>query len=318
MPDMGHVEDPMIKEQTSVPNQVAEWYGDRFPMTQAQQNNDYCFGTLALGERYCLLAKQLARDLEQFTDRPLLVLTDNVHHFSGMNNVIAIFHRKRSVRGYNDKLCVFRKALHSFNTCIMLDADMRILAPITLTEEVFQPGITAYRVRSWEYTVEEANSGPPAQWRTENLRIMKLLRRELALQQPDAEIPFVVEFLFSITRTHNTEEFLRTWNRIAEFCERNGFFIHVGFSIGLAALLDRVPISKHGFEGLMFFEPLVSRQDHVPAGIMSQAQYDSLCQSIKGLKYSASPSRVRRALSTMFLLLNYYQVKLWGLNLFDF
>lgn len=285
-------------------------------MNQLTPDNDYCFCTLALGDKYCLLARQLAQDLERFTDRSLLVLTDRAYLFAGMGNVIAVPHRKRSVLGYNDKLCVVRKALESYSSCIMLDADMRILAPVTLGEDVLQPGITAYRVRSWEYTVEEALSGPPAPWRTENLRIMKLLRRELGLQQEDHEIPAVVEFLFAFTRTENTEEFLRSWNKFAEFCERNRFFIHEGFSIGLAAMLNDVPVRRSSFEGLKFFEPLISRQDHLPDGILSQAQYDSLCQSIKPLKIRPK-SQVGKLISSLNCFFDYYRIKMRGLNLLD-
>jgi hypothetical protein len=279
-------------------------------------SNEYCICTLALGEKYCLLAKQLAQDLEQFSNHPFLVLTDDPSHFYKLHNVITINHRKLSMLGYNDKLCVVQKALKVYDTCIFLDADVRILGPVFLDDELFKPGISAYRVRSWEYVVNEALSGKPAPWKSNNLRIMKQLRRTLNLHQNDSDIPYIVEFLFAVTRHKDIDSFFYQWNKVAEFCEKNKFFIHEGFSIGLAALLTGYPFSKNSFNGLRFFEPLISLQDHVPAGLIDKTEYDRLCTSIHFFKGSETNSQSgSKIIMKLNMLLRYYKIRMFGLNL---
>jgi hypothetical protein len=97
---------------------------------------------LALGRGYNYLAKQLASDLARFAPGTrFLVLTDHPAVFKSLDNVEAVHHRKRSVLGYNDKLCVIREALTRFSTVVFIDADTRILAPVTLRSEIFIPGL---------------------------------------------------------------------------------------------------------------------------------------------------------------------------------
>ena len=101
-----------------------------------------CFCSLALGRGYNYLAKQLASDLARFAPGTrFLVLTDHPAVFKSLDNVEAVHHRKRSVLGYNDKLCVIREALTRFSTVVFIDADTRILAPVTLRSEIFIPGL---------------------------------------------------------------------------------------------------------------------------------------------------------------------------------
>jgi hypothetical protein len=238
-----------------------------------KMNGHFCFCTLALGRKYCNRANQLASDLERFSPKePFLVLTDNPSIFKNSKNVIAIKHRQRSVLGYNDKLCVVNKALERFDTCIFLDADLRIFETVHLPEEIFQPGLRAYKIRTWEYTKREAE--PLDQpWKRENLRIMGLLRSKFGLAQDDNEILFVVECLFSITKGERTDAFLQKWNELANFCETNGFFFHLGFSIGLAGQLTEFPILESNFTGVKFFYHRMSPED-VKRGIISQSEYD--------------------------------------------
>lgn len=286
------------------------------PRKGAKGRGRVCFCTLALGNEYCLLAKQLAEDIGKSSPYPLLILTDKPSHYRDLTNTIVLRHHKRSVLGYNDKLCVVEQALSRFDTCIFIDADVRILGPIALDKEVFEPGIRAYRVRSWEYTKNEASLGQPAPWKAGNLRIMRLLRRELDLESKDEDIPYVVEFLFAITRDARTEPFLERWAHLAEFCEKNGFFNHEGFSIGLAALLVGCPVLQSSFAGVRFFEVKISFQDHVPAGLMSHDEYRTLRSSIVDLKTSGSRSRRKtEMLQRLRVFLRHQRIRLFGLRL---
>ncbi len=280
----------------------------------------YCFCTLALGRKYAYLSKQLAGDLKRFNPEvKLVVLTDYPELLEGDKNIIAVAHKKRSVMGYNDKLCVVNTSLEIAETCILLDADMRILAPVHLDDSVFTPGIKAYRIRSWEYSILEANTGEAASWKKDNLRIMRLLRAKYHLQQADSDIPFIVEFLVAFTRHDKMAEFLRTWNEIAVFSEKNGMFIHEGFSIGLAALLTGYPYCEAHFKGFKFFEPYISYQELVD-GLITQEEYDALYPSISQFKFKEyEVGGLTGVINKVKRRLNRYQrfltVRLFGLDL---
>ena len=284
----------------------------------------YCFCTLALGERYCELAIQLAKDLAHNSpSAPFFVLTDRPEKFVGIKNTIVVKHRKKSVEGYNDKLCVVNKALALFDTCILLDADMRVLGPVKLDKEFFEPGIKVYELVSWVEESEEALFGEPARWKSNALRIMRILRKELNLKQDDKDIPYVTEFLFAVTKFEKVDIFLNKWNELAEFCEKQRMFRWEGLSIGLAALLTESPISKNSFTGLKFFEPTkFSMRDHLHGDrSIIQEVYDELTSSINSKKYQHKPKRnfinleidnLRRRIPKLY---RYIKIKLFGLDL---
>ena len=107
-----------------------------------QQN--FCFCTLAIGERYRNLALLLAKDIEKYSpSRKLIILTDKPKHFQQQNNVLAYLHHPQSVKFYNDKRFVLQKSLELYDSCIFMDSDMRIVdfVPPQLN---FRPGIVAY------------------------------------------------------------------------------------------------------------------------------------------------------------------------------
>ena len=245
----------------------------------------YCYCTLALGQEYCYLAKQLASDLEQYAPgSTLFILTDHPKIFEGVANVKVIFHRKRSVVGYNDKLCVVKRALNSYNTCIFLDADIRILDPIQLDQTVFAPGLTAYRIYSWLYfKIHESD------WdRRVNTIVMPYLRKQMNLSYDDGDIPVVSEHLFAVTRCPQMDAFLEKWNALAELCEKKGIVRFEGFSIGLAGLLIGFPICQNEFSGLHMFEPVIYSRGLVQKGLMSEGDYGALDASISRYKHPVS------------------------------
>ena len=197
----------------------------------------------------------------------------------------AVHHRKRSVLGYNDKLCVIREALTRFSTVVFIDADTRILAPVTLRSEIFIPGLRAFIIRRWSFmldTYDRSAQGP--WWQKSDLERMTLLAKEFSLPDNGRDTPFIVEFLFSITRGDgvDTQSFLQEWGDLAEFSEMRGFFNHLGFSMGLAAQLTHFPVDEHDFAGIKFFEPLVvSRAVHVKNGSITEEECDVLEATIR-------------------------------------
>jgi hypothetical protein len=283
----------------------------------------WCFCTLALGEPYWNLTKQLAGDLSRFAPGvKLFVLTENTEIFKDIPNVQAIRHRQRSVLGYNDKLCVIRKALEQHQTAVFVDADIRVLGPIDIRPEMFQPGLRGFLIYTWAWlhNYHDADPNPPA-WKRDNVRLMTLLSKQFDLPGNGRDVPFVCEGLFSVTASGATdvEAFLRKWNQLAEFCERKKFFIHEGYSVGLAARLTNFPISQDDFSWLKFFEPWFSEIVHIPNGAMTKEEYTALKVTVDRYKYSRSQARLGRArvMNALKKRLRYFRVKLFGLNLLD-
>lgn len=268
------------------------------PTAAAAAARHYCFCTLALGEGYALLALQLAGDIARFAPgASLFVLSDHSHLLAGTANVVVRPHVRRSALGYNDKLCVVAQALREFDTCIFLDADVRILQPVHLEPTVFEPGLHACRPLTWAIVRDRHSSGVPAHWKREFLRMQVALRRDLKLQVPDEQVPHVQEQVFAVSRGEQTTRFLRLWNDVAARCERKGFFRWEGLTIGVAALLSGMPVVEEAFLGLRFFEPVQSLQD-VERGVLSQSVYDALLATVAPFKNSgALLSRIRRRLA---------------------
>lgn len=275
----------------------------------------YCFCTLALGEGYAKLALQLAGDIAQFAPSAyLFVLSDHPQILQGVPNVIVRRHQRRSAMGYNDKLCVVAKALEEFETCIFLDADVRILQGVFLEPTVFGAGLRACRPLTWADVKARHSSGPPAHWKREFLSMMRTLRQDLKLAPPDDQVPHVQEQVFALSRSELTTRFLKKWNEIAVLCEKRGFFRWEGLTIGVAALLTGTPVVAEAFAGLRFFEPVQSLQD-VESGVLSRATYDALLATVSPLKNSSAPlSRMRRRTSAF---LSYLKTRIRGLDLLN-
>lgn len=278
----------------------------------------WCFCTLALGESYRRLAEQLADDLAIHAPGiSLVLLTDKVRDFDGVANVQAFRHRQRSVQGFNDKLCVMKRALDRFETAVFIDADARILAPVVPVPEMFRPGLKTWLIRKWGWMYEnydQSASGPP--WQKEDLRILGLLSDKYGLKEGRNETPYVVEFLFSVTRdeVRRTERFLQKWNELAEFCERSRFFRHEGYALGLAAKLTGFPVEQFEFQGIKFFEPQLRKFIGKAAGAMTQEEYDALNATVARFKNSEQARRgwVPREWQRKA---RYWRVKLFGLDL---
>jgi hypothetical protein len=278
---------------------------------------NWCFCTLALGKPYWNLTKQLAGDLSRFAPGvKLLVLTENTETFKDIPNVQAVRHRKRSMLGYNDKLCVIRKALEQYRTAVFVDADSRVLGPIDIRPEMFQPGLQGFLIYTWAWIQNDTHNV----YHAYNVRMMTLLREKFEF--PDGrDILFVCEGLFSVTTGGETdvESFLGKWNQLAEFCERKGCFRHEGFSIGLAAKLTNFPIGQDDFSWLKFFEPRFSEMVHVASGTMTKDEYDTLKATVD--QYKDLPRKTRlggaRVVNAFKKRLRYSRIKLFGLNLLD-
>lgn len=108
-----------------------------------EQNQTFCFCSLALGERYREHALLLAQDIAEYSPRTFLViLSDKPQEFSKYPHILAFKHQQQSIGCYHDQRFVIAKALSLFETCVFLDADIRILDKVSPNIK-WLPGITA-------------------------------------------------------------------------------------------------------------------------------------------------------------------------------
>ena len=110
-----------------------------------QDKKEFCFCTLACGENYRNLALLLAKDIKKYSPNTFfIILTDCLSDFSQQPNVLVFKYKQQSVKFYHDKRFAIAKGLSLFDSCIFIDADMRILAPVPQYPNwISEPGITA-------------------------------------------------------------------------------------------------------------------------------------------------------------------------------
>lgn len=217
---------------------------------------DFCFCTLAIGSRYINLALLLADDLAKYSPEIIfIVLTDKPHKFKQQKNVIAYLHYPQSCKFYNDKRFVIEKSLNLYESCIYIDADMRLLA--TVPENLnFAPGIIAYSFCN----ITKINQ--------KNDKKLDLIRNICQKSSLDiSQVKFIHEFLFYVTRHVNINEFFRQWEILAGYFELKGYYAGEGNIIGLAAALAQVPIEHDYDKKLLIFKDrieLVKQQNNQP------------------------------------------------------
>ncbi|MFN6560413.1 MAG: hypothetical protein RMY28_011450 [Nostoc sp. ChiSLP01] len=229
-----------------------------------QEDKDFCFCTLALGERYRSHAFLLAEDIEKYSPgTKLILLTDKPHQFTKYSHVLAFPHQQQSIGCYHDKRFVIAKALSLFHTCIFVDVDLRIVDKVTPNLK-FLPGITARScasiVKHNKIYVDSVNDLHKPK-RIRDLEIVNKLAQKLDLNLEDNNTQFVMEVLFAVTRQDGREiEFLKHWETIAYYCELNGFTCAVGYAIGLAAAKAGLPVRWDTMEDIVYFKDWVERQ----------------------------------------------------------
>ena len=196
-------------------------------MTQKQKN--FCFCTLALGQRYRDITKELVKDLE--TNAPgisLVIYTQQPNDFSSHKNVIAFKHHQQGIlHCYNDKRVLCQKAISLFPVAICIDADTRVLE--SLPEDIeWKPGITGWHKNLVEHV---------SKYRASSLPILQKLADKLNIYDESFNSSgWIGEALFIIVRDNGKEiEFLETWGKISKYAELKGMHAGEGSLMGLAA-----------------------------------------------------------------------------------
>jgi hypothetical protein len=244
-------------------------------MTHPNPTPTYCFCTLALGHNYSNLALTLAEDLAQYAPFvKLVVLTDHPALFQSAKNVLTFKHHQKTLGCYHDKQFVLKQALSLFETCIFIDADMRVLAPIPV-DLVFQPGITAKIV--WTNIAKHCKN-------EFEIGLMRKVSQKMGMVLE--QISFVHECLFVVVRDQGKElEFLEQWAKISAYLEMWGLCRSEGNTIGLAAAKVGLTIRRDELEEIQFFK------DKLPpaaSGSVDMTERARLIQHQKNLEY---PSR---------------------------
>lgn len=217
---------------------------------------EFCFCTLAFGKRYCSLALLLAKDIEKYSPNTyLVVLTDIPDKFNKQTNILAFKHRQKSVKLYHDKRFVLEKGLSLFGSCIFIDADMRILAPVPQYLEWLKiPGIAA---RSCEAMCKRYGPFMEGNLNAKGSKEFKeFIVTQKAAKKLDIELKNVKhlqEYLFTITKDSGKEtEFLKQWAILAPFYELNGVYAGEGNAIGLAAAKAGLQVRWSEMPGISF------------------------------------------------------------------
>ncbi|BAY28785.1 hypothetical protein NIES2107_06170 [Nostoc carneum NIES-2107] len=292
------------------------------PMQQEQQ--EVCFCSLALGERYRSHALLLAQDIEKnLPGIYLLLLTDKPQEFSKYSHVLALKHQQQSIGCYHDKRFVIAKALSLFNTCIFVDADIRILDRF-LSEIKWLPGITAISCTSIakhnQVYIDSVNDKYKLK-RSKDIEILRKLAKKLDLDLEDTNIQFVMEMLFVITRQDGKEiEFLNHWNNIALYCELNGFYGAEGYAIGMAAAKAGLQVQWDAMQEIVYFKDWVQMQK-IKKG---QANADDTLiyfQQHEAIEYRQSSllQKIKRRLEKFIgYYYRYFYLRIVSLNNFNF
>jgi hypothetical protein len=272
-----------------------------------QSKNKFCFATLALGKNYRALALELANDLAKFAPHiSFVILTDKPQDFQEMANVLAFPHQQKSIGCYHDKLFVIEKGLSLFDSCMFLDADMRILAPIT--EDLhWQPGITAKI--AWHNIIKHNK-------KQQEIKLLTRLAQKFNLQLEN--ITFVHECLFVVTKDEGKEiDFIETWKRMADYCELNKYYRGEGHSIGLAAAASGLEIRKDSMAYISFFKDKLE-SNHTKNNDQEKSVYFEKQKELEYPKISFLQKLKNKLIKMIMYIYRHLKLTLYSLTDIDF
>ena len=248
-----------------------------------------CFATLALGKPHVVAAQQLAADLSHYAPQHrLLALTDTPEAFQSSPNVEARPHRQNGVfRCFHDKRFLVKAALDKFEVCIVIDANIRLLAPIRNDiDQTLLPGINAahlYSIQSKWISDNENREVESEQSRRALDREQRIVTKALdALSISSDAARFPQEYLYAIkswNRPDQLQDWLDAWGSLAHYFDYHRLPWSEGFGIGIAAAATDVPIEcvrvlpdsdyykerTHLFNLKTFRNPVSLEQEHCHA-----------------------------------------------------
>ena len=196
-------------------------------MTNEQKS--FCFCTLALGQRYRNMAKELAKQLETYSPGTSLVIyTEKPNDFNSYKNIMAFKHHQQGIlHCYNDKRFLCHKAISLFEIAIYIDADTRILEQVP-KDIKWKPGINGCHRNIVEHVTK---------YRPDSLPMLKKLAEKLNISDESFNSSnWIGESLFILVRDEGKEiEFLETWGKMSRYAELKGMHAGEGSLMGLSA-----------------------------------------------------------------------------------
>ena len=213
------------------------------------QLQNYCFCTLAIGHKYRQLASLLAEDIRKYApSKKLFILTDKAEFFKNYDNVITQNYKPVSVKFYNDKRLVIQYCLEQFESCVYLDANIRIVDKVP--EKLnFCEGIVAYSCCSM---VKHKTTFSSLNDKFEKIKeVCSLLDLDLD------NVKFLNEYFFYVSKNEKLDSFLKYWEKLAGYFENYGFYSGEGDCIGIASAKADFPIYYDYDKKITFFKDSV-------------------------------------------------------------
>ena len=216
-------------------------------------SKQYCFCTLAVGKRYRIHAKMLAADIREHAPGiPFIILTDRPQEFESVPNVLAYLHRLQSVKGYHDKRVVLEKAITRFDSCVFVDADIRILETVPKTLP-FSAGIVA----RYGCSIIKHNSADKVR---AGFELIKAGATALNLNLEN--VYWFHEFMFLFSKQQGKEKaFFDCWRSLSYEFEMNGIYAGEGNVMGLAAAATGLNINFHRSDFFPCFKDSIQKEN---------------------------------------------------------
>lgn len=231
----------------------------RKKQTMTEIRKDFCFCTLALGQRYRLMAQTLAEDLLKYAPQThLIIYTDYPKEFSDNSNVVAFKHSQQStLHCFNDKRFVLQKALSIYPAVIFVDADTTIIDSIPKQIQ-WGSGITACH----KNLIKHLQKRSP-----KFIAPLKKTAFKLGIDENKWEqAQWIGESIYVITRDKGKEIlFLKTWGKIANYLELNNLHIGDGNIMGIAAAKVGWTINIKGWSELNQVREHIDASRHKPS-----------------------------------------------------
>ncbi|WP_190508571.1 hypothetical protein [Oscillatoria sp. FACHB-1407] len=223
---------------------------------------DFCICTAAFGKTYRALAQNLVADVTQHSPEiPLIIFTDKPEDFKPSDTVLVFKHDHVGVLCYHERRFAIAKALSMFNSCMYLDADVRLCAPIPHDLQ-WQPGITARSCANMAVhlnaMLERAKSSDAPVVKAYG--VIQKMAKKVGLNLETDDLTWINEFLFVVTRDGGRElEFLDLWGKLAVFAELHGQHKGPAYAIGFAAAKVGFPIRHDVMPGVDFFDDRIEK-----------------------------------------------------------
>jgi hypothetical protein len=286
-----------------------------------QYQSQFCFCSLAIGQQYRALALLLAQDIEKFSpNTAFIILTDKPQDFIAQSNIITYKHQQQGIKCYHDKRFAISRGLLHFNSCIYIDADMRITAPVTSLEWIHQAGISARACDSMPNKYIKITEKTADNKLKKEYAITSKAAQKLNLDQDWENIKFIHEYLFAVTKDNGKEEkFIEYWGKLAPYFELNGVLDGEGNAIGLTAAKAGIPVRWSDMQGISFFKDRTETV-RIKKGESSIEQMSAYFEEQQRLEYSKSTlaRNYRKLIKLIIALFNLVKMRLYTLSNFKF